>query len=77
MSSSKELITLNFAWFRQIAEDDTVPAAAFKLAFVYQQHMGSDQVKAFAGQARLDAIHLQLSIVPLFAGELRASKRTV
>ncbi|MBR1154180.1 hypothetical protein [Bradyrhizobium sp. JYMT SZCCT0428] len=50
---SKELTAIYFAWFRQVVEDEALPAAAFKLAFVYQQHMSSDHMKAFAGQARL------------------------
>jgi hypothetical protein len=50
---SKELTAIYFAWFRQVVEDEALPAAAFKLAFVYQQHMRSDHMKAFAGQARL------------------------
>ena len=50
---SKELTAIYFRWLNQVGEDPELPAAAFKLAFVYQQHVSSDHMKAFAGQKRL------------------------
>jgi hypothetical protein len=52
---SKELTAIYFRWLNQVAEDPELPSAAFKLAFVYQQHISSDKMKAFAGQKRLAA----------------------
>jgi hypothetical protein len=50
---SKELTTIYFRWLNQVAEDPMLPGSAFKLAFIYQQHVSSDHMKAFAGQTRL------------------------
>ena len=50
---SRELTSIYFAWLKQVGEDPQLPAAGFKLAFVYQQHVNSDHMKAFAGQKRL------------------------
>jgi hypothetical protein len=50
---SKETTAIYFAWFKQVAADPSQPAAAFKLAFMYQQHMNNDTGIAFVGQEKL------------------------